>query len=84
MGIYSYKELERKIKAEGQLTEEEAEEVNTQLAQQAISGKKTAIIRTNGALTHNVKGVVYHELISKGYKVENLSSGLQVRLDFNL
>lgn len=81
MGIYSYKELERKIKAEGQLTEEE---VNTQLAQQAVSGKKTAIIRTNGALTHNVKGVVYHELISKGYKVENLSSGLQVRLDFNL
>ena len=84
MGIYSYKELERKIKAEGQLTEEEAEEVNTQLAQQAISGKKTAIIRTNGVLTHNVMGVVYHELISKGYKVENLSSGLQVRLDFNL
>jgi hypothetical protein len=40
MGIYSYKELEHKIKAEGQLTEEEAEEVNTQLAQQAISGKK--------------------------------------------
>lgn len=84
MGIYSYKELERKIKGEGQLTEEEAEEVNTQLAKQAISGKKTAVIKPNGALTHNVKGVVYHELISKGYKVENLSSGLQVRLDFNL